>query len=70
MSVEPDAYGAGNMGFSETKDFVTYTNLGRFNEGVMKTVGFDRPKHGAVTYLTADELKSAAQYWKVDINLK
>jgi len=58
-----------NMGFSETKDFVTFTNIGRFNEGAMKTVGFDRPKHGAVTYLTLDELKSAAQHWKVDINL-
>jgi len=65
-----DAYGAGNMGFSETKDFVTYTNLGRFNDGAMKTIGFDRPKHGAVTYLTLEELKSAAQHWQVDINLK
>ncbi len=66
-----DVYGArpNNMGFSETKDFVTFTNIGRFNEGAMKTVGFDRPKHGAVTYLTLDELKSAAQHWKVDINL-
>ena len=66
-----DVYGArpNNMGFSETRDFITYTNIGRFNEGVMKTVNFDRPKHGAVTYMTLDELKSAAQHWKVDIKL-
>ena len=66
-----DVYGArpNNMGFSETKDFVTYTDIGRFNEGVMKTVNFERPKHGAVTYLTLDELKAAAEHWNVDIDL-
>jgi len=66
-----DVYGArpNNMGFSETKDFITYTNIGRFNEGVMKTASFDRPKHGAVTYMTLDELKSAAQHWQVDLKL-
>ena len=66
-----DVYGArpNNMGFSETTDFVTYKNIGRFNEGVMKTVNFSRPKHGAVTYLTLDELKSAAAHWKVEIKL-
>jgi hypothetical protein len=66
-----DVYGGrpNNMGFSETTDFLTYTNIGRFNEGVMKTVNFDRPKHGAVTYLTPDELKAIAQYWKVEIKL-
>ncbi len=66
-----DVYGArpNNMGFSETKDFVTYKHLGRFNEGVMKTVGFDRPKHGAVTYLTLDELSAIAKHWNVDIAL-
>lgn len=64
-----DVYGArpNNMGFSETTDFITYTNIGRFNEGVMKTVGFERPKHGAVTYLTREELKAVAAHWKVDI---
>jgi hypothetical protein len=63
-----DVYGArpNNMGFSETTDFVTYKDIGRFNEGVMKTVNFSRPKHGAVTYLTSDELKSIASHWKVD----
>ena len=66
-----DVYGArpNNMGFSQTADFITYTNIGRFNEGEMKTMSFDRPKHGAVTYMTLDELKAAASHWKVDIKL-
>jgi hypothetical protein len=66
-----DVYGArpNNMGFSETPDFITYKNLGRFNEGAMKTTNFTGPKHGAVTYLTLDELKSVAAHWKVDIKL-
>lgn len=66
-----DVYGArpSNMGFSETKDFVTYENLGHFNEGVMKTTNFTSPKHGAVTYLTKNELKAIAEHWKVDIKL-
>jgi hypothetical protein len=64
-----DAYGAGNMGFSETTDFVTFKNLGRFNQGVMKTTNFTAPKHGAVTYLTLAELKALAEHWKVDIKL-
>jgi hypothetical protein len=64
-----DAYGAGNMGFSETADFVTFKNLGRFNQGVMKTTNFTAPKHGAVTYLTMNELKALAERWKVDIKL-
>jgi len=64
-----DVYGArpNNMGFSETTDFVTYKNLGPFTEGVMKGTNFTRPKHGAVTYLTADELKAVAAHWKVDL---
>jgi hypothetical protein len=66
-----DVYGArpSNMGFSETTDFVTYRNLGHFNEGVMKTTNFKSPKHGAVTYLTKKELKAIAEHWKVDIKL-
>jgi hypothetical protein len=66
-----DVYGArpNNMGFSETADFITYKNLGHFNEGVMKTTNFAGPKHGAVTYLTLNELKSVADHWKVDIEL-
>ena len=66
-----DVYGArpNNMGFSETKDFVTYNHLGRFNESVMKGTNFERPKHGAVTYMTLDELKVVKEHWKMDINL-
>jgi hypothetical protein len=64
-----DAYGAGNMGFCETTDFETYKNIGRFNQGVMKTTNFTAPKHGAVTYLTLDELKAVAKQWKLDIKL-
>lgn len=44
-----------NFGFSETSDFQTYTNLGRFNEGVMKSTNFSSPKHGSVIHLTKDE---------------
>ena len=65
-----DAYGAGNMGFSETTDFVTYKNIGRFNEGLMKGTNFSRPKHGAVTYMTLDELKTVKNHWKVNIELE
>jgi hypothetical protein len=66
-----DVYGGrpNDMGFSETSDFVAYKNIGHFNEGVMKGTNFSRPKHGAVTYLTLDELKAAAGHWKVDIQL-
>jgi hypothetical protein len=66
-----DVYGArpSNMGFSETTDFASYKDIGHFNEGVMKTTNFTSPKHGAVTYLTLDELKAAAAHWKVDIKL-
>jgi hypothetical protein len=64
-----DAYGAGNMGFSETGDFVTFKDLGRFNEGAIKGTNFNHPKHGAVTYLTTDELKAIAEYWKLNLNL-
>lgn len=64
-----DVYGArpSNMGFSETTDFVNFTNIGRFNEGVMKTTNFTSPKHGAVTYLTKKELKAIAAYWHLNI---
>ncbi len=62
-----DIYGGrpNNMGFSETKDFENYTNIGRFNEGVMKGTNFERPKHGAITYLTKQELEAITNHWKV-----
>ena len=64
-----DVYGArpNNMGFSETTDFVTYKNLGHFNEGVMKTTNFTGPKHGAVIRITSRELKAIAEYWNVEM---
>ncbi|MBN1924290.1 MAG: glycoside hydrolase family 43 protein [Prolixibacteraceae bacterium] len=64
-----DVYGLhpSNMGFSETIDFVNYSHIGRFNEGAMKTTNFTSPKHGAVTYLTKDELKAIAEYWQVEV---
>jgi len=64
-----DAYGAGNMGFSETTDLETFKNLGLFNRGEIKGTNFNAPKHGAVTYATLAELKAIAEHWKVDIKL-
>lgn len=66
-----DVYGArpSNMGFSETIDFETFTDLGHFNEGVMKTTNFTSPKHGAVSYLTKDELKAIIEHWKLDLKV-
>lgn len=60
-----DVYGINphNFGFSETTDFVNFTNLGRFNEGVMKTANFVSPKHGAVIHLTAKEANNLAKKW-------
>lgn len=67
-----DVYGGrpNNMGFSETTDFETYTDIGRFNEGVMRGTNFNRPKHGAVSYLTLDELKTVAEHWNLSIDLE
>ncbi|ACB76503.1 glycoside hydrolase family 43 protein [Opitutus terrae] len=64
-----DVYGArpNNMGFSETEDFNSWRHLGRFNEGVMKGSNFERPKHGAVIHLTADELQTVAAHWKLEL---
>lgn len=54
-----------NFGFVETSDFKTFTPLGRFNEGVMKTVGFTSPKHGAVIPLTAAEANRLIDRWGI-----
>lgn len=53
-----------NFGFTETTDFMTFKDLGRFNEGVMKSTNFNAPKHGAVIHLTADEADRLEQYWQ------
>jgi len=55
-----------NFGFSETSDFKTFTKLGRFNEGVMKTVNFTGPKHGAVIAFTPAEARKLADHWKLE----
>lgn len=52
-----------NFGFCETSDFVTFKNLGHFNEGVMKTTNFTSPKHGAVIQLTRKEAETLANHW-------
>jgi len=60
-----DSYGTEphNFGFRETTDFKTFTDLGRFNEGVMKATNFFIPKHGAVMSLTAEEARQLADHW-------
>lgn len=65
-----DIYGINphNFGFSETSDFKTFTNLGRFNEGVMKTTNFSSPKHGAVILLTKKEAETLAKKYNMPIN--
>ncbi len=63
-----DVYGKrpNNMGFSETKDFENFVDIGHFNEGVMKGTNFERPKHGAVTHLTKSKAKQLAEHWGCD----
>lgn len=53
-----------NFAFIETSDFVNFKNLGRFNEGVMKTTNFTAPKHGAIIQITAEEAGKLESYWK------
>ena len=52
-----------NFGFAETSDFMNFTNLGRFNEGIMKAVNFSSPKHGAVIPITQEEKDRLESYW-------
>lgn len=56
-----------NFGFSETSDFIHFTDLGRFNEGIMKATNFSSPKHAAVIHLTAAEANRLAKHWKFDM---
>lgn len=64
-----DVYGINphNFGFSETSDFKRFTNIGRFNEGVMKAANFSSPKHGAVIHLTKKEAERLAKHWGLDM---
>lgn len=52
-----------NFGFCETTDFDTFTPLGRFNEGKMRTTNFTSPKHGAVISITSDEAHALERRW-------
>ena len=54
-----------NFGFVETKDFFTYHPIGYFDSKTcpMKRTNFSEQKHGAVTYLTAKELKQLKKFW-------
>ncbi len=61
-----DCYGIEphNYGFSETTDFVNFTDIGHFNEGIMKATNFASPKHASVIHITQKEAEYLASYWK------
>ncbi len=56
-----------NFGFCKTSDFKTFTDLGHFNDGEMKTTNFSTPKHGAVIQLTKEEATKLAEHWNYKI---
>ncbi len=56
-----------NFGFCETTDFITFKDIGHFNEGVMKTTNFSSPKHGAVIQITKKEAEKLANHWGLNI---
>lgn len=62
-----DVFGAkpNNMGFSETRDFVHFKDIGHFNgpNSPMKATNFSQPKHGAVMPITLDEAKRLRDYF-------
>ena len=55
-----------NFGFSETTDFKTFKDLGRFNEGCMKATNFSQPKHGAIMPITEAEATALCKHWGLD----
>jgi hypothetical protein len=55
-----------NFGFAETADFKTFTNLGHFDQGVMKRTNFAVQKHGAVIQLTEEEARRLKEHWAVN----
>lgn len=57
-----------NFGFRETTDFVNFTDLGHFNEGVMRATNFSEPKHGAVVRLTREEAERLCGHWGLEMN--
>lgn len=62
-----DVFGAkpNNMGFSETRDFVHFKDIGHFNDpnSPMKATNFSQAKHGAVMPITPDEAKRLRDYF-------
>ncbi|HYQ57438.1 MAG TPA: glycoside hydrolase family 43 protein [Draconibacterium sp.] len=57
-----------NFGFVETNDFVHFTDIGHFNEGVMKTTNFTSPKHGSVIQLTKKEADRLAEHYNMNLD--
>ena len=57
-----------NFGFAETTDFKTFTNLGHFDQGVMKRTNFSVQKHGSVIHLTEKEALRLAKHWKTNFS--
>jgi len=53
-----------NFGFCETSDFKNFSDLRRFNEGIMKSTNFSSPKHGAVIQITKKEAQKIADRYK------
>ena len=63
-----DVYGAkphNNMGFSKTRDFIHFRDIGRFNDpgSPMKATNFSAPKHGAVMPISPDELQRLTRHF-------
>lgn len=56
-----------NFGFSETSDFINFTNLGHFNKGVMKATNFSSPKHPGVIQITKKEARRIAKSTNLDM---
>jgi Predicted glycosylase len=54
-----------NFGFAETTDFKHFTNLGHFNEGVMKATNFSSPKHPSFIHITKQEAERLAKRWNL-----
>lgn len=61
-----DCYGINppNFGFLETEDFQTFRNLGHFNDSIMQSTNFSRPKHGAVMPISRSQGEQLLQYWQ------
>lgn len=54
-----------NFGFCETSDFITFNDIGHFNDGVMKISNFTSPKHGAVIQITEKEAEQLENHWSI-----